>query len=141
MSRSFVEELRAGSGSLGERPTLTWDGGSLTWRELNSRADGVAARLAARGVVPGDRLALTIGNTPEFLVALLAGWQLGVTVAPLDTLLKEDERATILGDLSPAAVLDAADVSDPAGRGSGEERDHGRPRRRPLHEARRRRGP
>ena len=90
-----------------DRVALTWDGGRLTWRGLDSRVAALASRLAARGVGAGDRLALVIGNSPDFVVALLAGWRLGATVAPLDPLLKDDERVAILADLSPAAVLDA----------------------------------
>src|SRR5215831_909403 len=70
-----------------------------------------AGTLAARGVKPGDRIALTIGNHWAFAVALLAGWKLGATVAPLDALLKDDERSAILADLAPAAVVGEADVA------------------------------
>src|SRR5438105_614627 len=39
-------------------------------------------------------------------VAVLGGLKAGVTVAPLDPLLKPEERAEILADLEPALVLD-----------------------------------
>jgi long-chain acyl-CoA synthetase len=110
----FPHLLAAGTGRLPDRPALTWTDGTLSWRNLDDPAAVLAGHLAARGVGPGDRLALVIGNTPEFVVALLAGWRLGATVAPLDPLLKDDERAAILADLSPAAVLDASDVVNPA---------------------------
>jgi long-chain acyl-CoA synthetase len=59
----------------------------------------------------GDRLALALGNRWTFAVALLAGWKLGATVAPLDVLLKAEERDDILRDLSPARVVDDTAVA------------------------------
>lgn len=101
MTEDFGRLLETGAGRLG----------AVAWNDLDARSRALAARLAEKGVRPGDRLALAIGNTPEFVVALLAGWKLGATVAPLDPLLKDDERAAVLADLSPAAVLAASDVS------------------------------
>ena len=66
--------------------------------------------LATRGVKAGDRVALAIGNSWAFAVALLAGWKLGATVAPLDPLLKSEERADILADLGPAILVGEGDV-------------------------------
>ncbi|MGH7355741.1 MAG: class I adenylate-forming enzyme family protein [Candidatus Rokuibacteriota bacterium] len=119
MTEDFRRLLAATAERFADRMALVSNEGRLTRRDLDLRADTVVARLAARGLAPGDRLALTIGNTPEFVVALLAGWRCGATVAPLDPLLKDDERAAILADLSPAAVLDASDVADAPGPAGG----------------------
>ena len=111
MTEDFRQLLAASAGGFADRPALTWSDGTLGWDDLDTRAAVLAGHLTGRGVGPSDRLALVIGNTPEFVVALLAGWRLGATVAPLDPLLKDDERAAILADLSPVAVLDASDVT------------------------------
>lgn len=55
-------------------------------------------------------MAISIPNRPEFVVALLAGLELGATVAPLDMLLKPDERALVLDHLKPALLVDEAGV-------------------------------
>jgi long-chain acyl-CoA synthetase len=88
-----------------------WDGGALTWTALDGWAGAFAEHLAARGTRPGDRLALDIGNRPEFLIALLGGLRAGATVAPLDVLLKAEERQAILDDLGPRLVVEVADVA------------------------------
>jgi long-chain acyl-CoA synthetase len=67
-----------------------------------------AEHLAARDVRPGQRLALAIPNRPDFVVALLGGLAAGVTVAPLDVLLKDEERAAIVADLQPALLVESA---------------------------------
>jgi len=104
-------------GSAG-RQALAWDGGALSYAELFERVTALAARLAARGVRPGDRLALAIANRWEFAVGVLAGLRLGATVAPLDHLLTPDERADILADLKPMLLLEAPDVSAVCGSGA-----------------------
>ncbi|MDX6741040.1 class I adenylate-forming enzyme family protein [Actinocorallia sp. A-T 12471] len=47
---------------------------------LEELADGLAAALAARGVTPGQRVALMSANRPEFVVAVKAIWRLGAAV-------------------------------------------------------------
>src|SRR6185503_17713632 len=42
----------------GDEPALFAADTTLTWRELARRAGGVARRLAAEGLAPGDRVAL-----------------------------------------------------------------------------------
>jgi long-chain acyl-CoA synthetase len=88
-----------------ERIALTWDGGALTYRELHARAGGFARWLGARGVSPGERLAVVIGNRREFAVAVLGALAAGLTVAPLDPLLKDDERADVVADLKPTLLV------------------------------------
>jgi long-chain acyl-CoA synthetase len=78
----------------------------MTYRALVSTAADFARRLESHGFVPGQRLALSIPNRPEFVVAVLAGFILDATVAPLDLLLKPDERAQILADLRAAMLVD-----------------------------------
>jgi len=110
VAENFARRLEASSRRTPEKPALVWDDAALTFGELDRRADAFATRLASTSVTRGDRIALTIGNHWAFAVALLAGWKLGVTVAPLDTLLKPEERADILADLAPALVIDETDV-------------------------------
>jgi len=116
VAENFARRLEASSRRTAEKLALVWDGGTLTFGELDRRASAFAEILTASGVKAGDRVALTIGNHWAFPVALLAGWKLGATVAPLDTLLKEEERADILADLAPALLIDETDV---AGLGRG----------------------
>jgi long-chain acyl-CoA synthetase len=111
VAENFARRLEASSRRTAEKLALVWDGGTLTFGELDRRASAFAEILTASGVKAGDRVALTIGNHWAFPVALLAGWKLGATVAPLDTLLKEEERADILADLAPALLIDETDVA------------------------------
>ncbi len=119
MAENFARRLEASARRTPEKPALVWDGGALTFDEVDRQAGAFAEILATKGVKPGDRIALAIGNHWAFAVGLLAGWKLGATVAPLDTLLKGDERADILADLSPATMIEEGDVGVGAGAGPG----------------------
>jgi long-chain acyl-CoA synthetase len=88
-----------------EHPALCWDGGAMPYARLAREATAFAEHLVARGVRPGQRIALSIPNRPDFVVALLGGLAAGITVAPLDVLLKDDEQAAIVADLQPALLV------------------------------------
>jgi long-chain acyl-CoA synthetase len=61
------------------------------------RAAGLAGRLAARGVAPGDRVAIWAANAPEYLVALWGIWWAGAAAVPVNARLHAREAAWILG--------------------------------------------
>jgi long-chain acyl-CoA synthetase len=106
VAENFARRLEATARRVPDKPALVWEGGALTFAELDTRACALADALTARGVKAGDCVALSIGNHRAFAIALLAGWKVGATVAPLDKLLKDDERGGILADLLPALLLD-----------------------------------
>ncbi|PYM22528.1 MAG: long-chain-fatty-acid--CoA ligase [Candidatus Rokuibacteriota bacterium] len=118
MSRNFADLVQEVATRRPTHHALRWDGGAMTYRSLISAAVDFAQALERRhGFVPGQRLALAISNRPEFVAAVLAGFMLDATVAPLDVLLKPEERASILSDLRAAVLVDGAGVvrlPDPA---------------------------
>jgi long-chain acyl-CoA synthetase len=113
---NFAARLADAARRRPDHPALIWDGGALSWRELEARAAGMARRLARRGVGAGDVVALLLPNTWGLVAALWGGLALGATMAPLNPLLASDERERILGHLGPAAVLDTAPDEDIAPR-------------------------
>jgi len=88
-----------------DKTALVWEGGSLTYGELDRRASGLAAHLAKRGISSGDRVCILLPNQWTFVVALLGSLKLGATVAPISVLLKDQERAKILAALEPKEVV------------------------------------
>jgi long-chain acyl-CoA synthetase len=94
------------------RVALEWDRGTLDYAQLDGRACALARTLDARGVRPGDRVAVAIANGWQLVVAVLGAMKAGATVAPLDSLLTGDERAAILADLAPRLVLDDAPADE-----------------------------
>lgn len=106
MSRNFAALIAEVARRRPEHPALVWDGGAMRYAELALRVVDAAARLSAREIGPGARVAISLTNRPQFVVAVLAGLAAGVTVAPLDPLLKREERDAILRDLHPALLVE-----------------------------------
>lgn len=64
----------------------------MRYAEMLVAARESAAALAARGVEPGDRVALALPPGTDFVVALHAAWLLGAVVVPHDLRLTPPER-------------------------------------------------
>jgi long-chain acyl-CoA synthetase len=90
----------------GPETALAWDGGDLTWRQLDRRAGGVARALAAEGVVAEDRIALALEPGWAFAAAILGVFKRGAAAAPLSPLLGLDERRRIVEHLHPRHVIE-----------------------------------
>jgi len=83
---------------------------ALTRSELRDAAGRLAAGLRVAGVGPGDRVALLIGNSVDFVVAALGCLWAGAAFVPLAITDPEARRAQIVGDCRPTLVLDADSV-------------------------------
>ena len=106
MSGNFAGLVEAVARRRPDHLALRWDGGALSYGDLAAAAADFADRLRARGLGEGDRVAVSLANRPELVAIVLGGLAAGVTVAPLDPLLKAEERADILADLRPALVVE-----------------------------------
>ncbi len=66
--------------------------------------------LAARGVVAGDRVALLLPGSPDYLALVLGALRAGMLPVPLDPSLTAAERGPLLADVDPALVVDSPDL-------------------------------
>jgi long-chain acyl-CoA synthetase len=78
---------------------------SLTWAEVDGKADGVAAGLVRMGVQPGDRVVIAMYNIPQFIFSLYGIIRAGAVAVPLNVMLTEAETKKILDDAEPRIVL------------------------------------
>jgi long-chain acyl-CoA synthetase len=91
------------------RTALIFDERTITYGELEARIEAAANALAARGVKPGDRVALMLQNSLEFVEAFYAILRLGAIVVPINAMYKHVEVEHVLRDSEPnAAVFDAS---------------------------------
>ena len=70
----------------------------LSSRELYRRVAAVAAWLRARGLAPGDRVAILAENRPEWAIADFAAMMTGAVVVPIYPTQTADQCAYILRD-------------------------------------------
>jgi acyl-CoA synthetase (AMP-forming)/AMP-acid ligase II len=76
-----------------------------TYERLATEAERLARGLAARGVGPGDRVALHMMNRPEMIVAYYACFKLAAIATPLRTAFTFAELAPLLQRLKPALYI------------------------------------
>jgi len=88
-----------------ERQAITFNQSHLTYGQLDSQAARVAAGLAALGIAPGDRVALSCPNLPFFPLAYFGILKAGAVVVPLNVLLKPREIAYHLRDSDARALI------------------------------------
>ncbi|HEX2563703.1 MAG TPA: AMP-binding protein [Acidimicrobiales bacterium] len=67
-------------------PALVSQGETTTYGELRSRVAGIRGGLVARGVAPGDRVAVVASNNPSFVAAYLGVLGVGGVAVPLNPL-------------------------------------------------------
>ncbi|RZS61564.1 long-chain-fatty-acid--CoA ligase [Xylanimonas ulmi] len=91
--------------TLAARPALRFEGQTTTWAQLHERVGALADALARRGVSFGDRVALVMGNRPQFLEAILAINRLGAIAVPLNFRLAAGEVAFAVADSGAAVVF------------------------------------
>jgi long-chain acyl-CoA synthetase len=80
-------------------------GRRVDYAQLDRASAHVAARLAAEGIRPGDRVGLMAPNVPEFVAAYYGILRAGAVVVPLDTELKRDELRFMLADAGASLLI------------------------------------
>lgn len=80
-------------------------GSGLTYGELASRSDAVAAALSARGVGRGDYVGICFERSPAMVVALLGAWKAGAAYLPLDPDFPAERLGFMLEDSGAEIVL------------------------------------
>ncbi|MEW2160000.1 amino acid adenylation domain-containing protein [Streptomyces sp. NPDC007189] len=87
------------------------EGESLTYRELNTRADRLARELAGRGVGPESVVAVSLPRSADLVVALLAVLKAGGAYLPVDPKYPSHRLDAIFQEARPRLVLtDSATV-------------------------------
>ncbi|SEQ83755.1 long-chain acyl-CoA synthetase [Streptomyces sp. yr375] len=102
---SLVHAFRRSVAEAPDRTCLAYFDGRLSYREVDELSDSVAGHLAARGLAPGDRVAVLLQNSPHFVLALLGAWKAGATVVPVNPMYKSGEVAHVLRDGEVAALI------------------------------------
>ena len=111
----------------------TPEGRKITYGDLHAGSGRIANALRARGVKPGDRVAVQVEKSPDAVLLYLACLRAGAIFLPLNTAYTPAEIEYFLGDAEPQVF-----VCDPASRDKLACRGGGRGRR-PCRDARRRR--
>ncbi|MCK1279991.1 malonyl-CoA synthase [Bradyrhizobium sp. 61] len=83
----------------------TQDGGRISYGDLIARAGQMANVLVARGVKPGDRVAVQVEKSVADIVLYLATVRAGAVYLPLNTAYTLNELDYFVGDAEPSLVV------------------------------------
>jgi fatty-acyl-CoA synthase/long-chain acyl-CoA synthetase len=97
-----------------DHDAVTVKGRTLTYRELDRRANAVAHGLVERNVEPGDRVALMLSNCLEYIITDLAVIKAGAVKLPLNDMLAAEEFAYMLEDARAEALVAGPEFVDTA---------------------------
>lgn len=80
-------------------------------RKLKIRVDTFARFLEKNGIQNGDRVALIVENSEEFIISVFAITKIGAIVVPINTFLKQKEFTFILNDCGAKMLISSSKFS------------------------------
>ena len=89
---------------------VTFEGRSITYREVEEAANRLAHLLAAQGVGPGQCVALLFTRSAEAIIAIVAVLKTGAAYLPIDPAVPAARIGFILADAVPVAAITTADL-------------------------------
>ncbi len=88
-----------------DKPALVFYGRTLSYRELREATDRLACALASLGVKKGDRVALYLLNSPQFIIAYFAALKAGAVVTPISPVYTSHEVRFQLVNSGARAII------------------------------------
>ena len=90
---------------IGNLTALEFRGGRITYDELRKEVDFWANQILSCGVVQGDRVALLLYDSPEFIACFIATVSTGAVCVPINTFLPPEDVMFILSDSGSRLVI------------------------------------
>ncbi|HET7233719.1 MAG TPA: amino acid adenylation domain-containing protein [Longimicrobium sp.] len=93
-------------------PAVTHEGRTLTYAELNARANRIARRLRALGAGAETAVGVCLERTPDLVASLLAVWKAGAAYVPLDPSYPAARIRSLLEDARAPLVITTSALAD-----------------------------
>ena len=94
-----------------DKPATVFFGAVLTWAQLKTAAERLAARLQALGVAKGDRVLLNLQNTPQLIVAHFAILRADAVVVPINPMNRAEELKHYITDPDAKVAITSAELA------------------------------
>ncbi len=107
--------VRAAAAQRPDAPAVVDGARRLSWGELDALVDRAAAGYAARGLAPGERVAVQLPNGVGWLCAAVGALRAGLVVVPVNTAYTDPEVEHVLGDSGAALLVTGAEREPLAG--------------------------
>ncbi|MFJ9694854.1 amino acid adenylation domain-containing protein [Kitasatospora sp. NPDC101183] len=102
---SVPETFRQWAAKTPDQVAVALSDDRLSYAELDSWSDALAQELAAGGVLPGDRVAVSLPRSPELIAALLGVLKAGAAYLPIAVSEPDQRVADVLADAEARAVV------------------------------------
>jgi acyl-CoA synthetase (AMP-forming)/AMP-acid ligase II len=113
--KPLPEFLRENARRKPNKTAINFYGREISFQELNTRTDQLAAALIDLGLKKGDRVSLFLENSPQFVIGYFAILRAGGVVVAANPMFKEEELAYEVRDAG-AKILIAQDILLPKAR-------------------------
>jgi long-chain acyl-CoA synthetase len=117
MSFNLATILRESTLAHPDKPMLKIGPLTLTYQQVDALSGRVADGLKRTGLAPGDTIAVQLPNVPEFVVAYFGALKAGLTVVPLNPLLRAPEIAYHLADSGAQLLITFDAFAEEAAKG------------------------
>lgn len=97
--------LRAAAAQYPEKPCLIFAGQALSFRDIDTKSDILAAEFQRLGARRGDRVAAMLDNSPDMVVALWAALKAGAVFIPVSPGFKAEKLGFLLSDSGAVCLL------------------------------------
>ncbi|MEZ5916745.1 MAG: AMP-binding protein [Parvularculaceae bacterium] len=105
--RTLAETVLGHGASTPEKTAIYFRGEKISYAALSAASADAAKAMLASGVRNGDRVALLMGNEPQWVVFALAASMIGAVFCPLNTWYKAEELYWTLKHSSARLVISA----------------------------------
>jgi len=110
--QNFYEVMEANAKNDPKKTAIFIDDRKVTYLKLKQNIDTFARFLEFSGIRSGDRVAMIVGNSEEFVVSLFAITKIGAIAVPLNTFLKKEEFEYILNDCDARMLISSASFAN-----------------------------
>lgn len=100
---------------IGHQAAIEFRNNQITYRQLRDEVDFWANQILDRNVTDGDRVALLLYDSTEFVSCFLAVVALGAICVPINTFLPADDIDVILADSGAQLLIAESDLLEKAG--------------------------
>lgn len=101
----FDDLLRATARDAPDNEALVFGETRLTYAQFDRTVSRVANGLRAAGIEPGERVAVMLGNSIAFFLAMMGAIRMGAIAVPMSVKMSPPESAHILNHCSAAALI------------------------------------
>jgi len=113
LAMNLATAFAAGAEKHARKTAVFWGDAEYSYEKLHAQSRWLAHRLQYEfRVQPGDRVALWLKNSPEFISAVFSVLEAGGVVVPLNNFLKPDEVSYVLADAGANMLITEAGTAD-----------------------------